>query len=94
VSLAATRSLGAHRQFSAEQIQLGLPEMPLQGTALEQLCPPNAIAECVPGKVNLLNINIMYPIIVGVFFSIDHIPAIATMCANHFGVLPMSHWHA
>jgi len=51
ISLATTRSLDTHRAFNDEQIRLALPEMPLHGTTLEQLCPLSAIAECVPGKV-------------------------------------------
>ena len=53
ISLATTRSLGTSQQFSADQIRIALPEMPVDGTEIGKICPQNAIQECLPGKVKI-----------------------------------------
>lgn len=36
--------------MTLEQIQLGLPEMPVTHSALKDICPLNLIQDCISGK--------------------------------------------
>lgn len=36
--------------LKTDEIVFGIPKSDLVGTALERICPPNPIAECVPGR--------------------------------------------
>uniref|UniRef100_A0A915P484 Peroxidase n=1 Tax=Meloidogyne floridensis TaxID=298350 RepID=A0A915P484_9BILA len=49
-STAATRFLSNNSLINVDQVRVGLADMSLQKTVLEQHCPTNGISECVPGK--------------------------------------------
>uniref|UniRef100_A0A914KR44 Peroxidase n=1 Tax=Meloidogyne incognita TaxID=6306 RepID=A0A914KR44_MELIC len=49
-STAATRFLSNNSLINIDQVRVGLADMSLQKTVLEQHCPTNGISECVPGK--------------------------------------------
>ncbi|CAK5089137.1 unnamed protein product [Meloidogyne enterolobii] len=49
-STAATRFLSNNSLINVDQVRVGLADMSLHKTVLEQHCPTNGISECVPGK--------------------------------------------
>uniref|UniRef100_A0A7E4VCM2 Chorion peroxidase n=1 Tax=Panagrellus redivivus TaxID=6233 RepID=A0A7E4VCM2_PANRE len=49
VSISATQQI-QRNGLTPEQVLLGLPEMPIKNSVIQNACPINTIAECIPGK--------------------------------------------
>ncbi|TMS38438.1 hypothetical protein L596_005166 [Steinernema carpocapsae] len=49
ISISTTQRL-KNLGLSAEQVAFGLPDMPLNESAVQSVCPVNLIVDCIPGK--------------------------------------------
>uniref|UniRef100_A0A914BYC7 Peroxidase n=1 Tax=Acrobeloides nanus TaxID=290746 RepID=A0A914BYC7_9BILA len=64
ISIEITKKL-QEEGLSLEEIQLSLPEMPVEQTILKDLCPLNLIQDCIPGKYRTYSghcNNVMHPL--------------------------------